>query len=484
MPSDTKHDVKLALSRDMGPYLTHPIFKILAETSSNEKTEIYVIGGFVRDIYLNRPSKDIDIVVLGNGIDFAEKVGLHLKTHVAVFKNFGTAMLKHQDLEIEFVGARKESYRSDSRKPIVENGTLADDQLRRDFTINALAISLNKESYGQVIDPFHGLEDLQRKIIRTPLDPVVTFSDDPLRMMRAIRFATQLNFEIDELALNAITSQKDRISIISKERITDELNKIILAKKPSIGFKYLFDTGLLALIFPQMNNLYGVDVIKGKAHKDNFYHTLQVLDNICTTTEDLWLRWAAILHDIAKPATKRYEENHGWTFHGHEDKGARMVPQIFSQLKLPLNEKMKFVQKLVLLHLRPIVLAQDKITDSAVRRLLFEAGEDIDALMLLCNADVTTKNEYKVKKYRNNFELVKQKLKDVEERDQLRSWQPPISGNDIMLTFGLTAGKEVGLLKNAIREAILEGDITNNYDEAFAFMVQKAKELGLNPSTS
>lgn len=477
------HDTKSLLEN-----IEASIFKILAETAEQTNTQVYVIGGFVRDIYLNRPSKDIDIVVLGNGIAFAEKVGQKLKTHVAVFKNFGTAMLKHQDLEnvleIEFVGARKESYRANSRNPIVENGSLEDDQLRRDFTINALAISLNKATYGEVVDPFDGLQDLENELIRTPLDPVITFSDDPLRMMRAIRFATQLNFKIDQPAIEAIKSQKERIKIVSKERITDELNKIIMAPKPSIGFNYLFDTGLLELIFPQMAKLYGVEVIKGRAHKDNFYHTLQVLDNICQTTNDLWLRWAAILHDIAKPATKRFEEGHGWTFHGHEDKGARMVPQIFAQLKLPLNDRMKFVQKLVLLHLRPIVLAQDTITDSAVRRLLFEAGEDIDALMLLCNADVTTKNEYKIKKYRNNFELVKQKLKDVEERDQLRNWQPPISGNDIMQAFGLTAGKEVGMLKNAIREAILEGDITNNYEEAFKFMLQKAKEFGLEPVDS
>jgi poly(A) polymerase len=467
----------------MQEHLQNPIFKVLAGISNQTQTNAYVIGGFVRDLFLNRVSKDIDIVVLGNGIEFAEKVGEHLKAKVAIFKNFGTAMLKYNDLEIEFVGARKESYRADSRKPIVENGTLEDDQLRRDFTINALAISLNSTDFGKLLDPFNGIKDLNEKIIRTPLDAYLTFSDDPLRMMRAIRFATQLNFSIHESALDAIKNQKERISIVSKERITDELNKIILAKTPSIGFKYLFDTGLLHLIFPQMAALYGVEIIKGKGHKDNFYHTLQVLDNICEHTDDLWLRWAAILHDIAKPPTKRFEEGHGWTFHGHEDRGARMVPQIFAQLKLPLNEKMKFVQKLVQLHLRPIVLAQEKVTDSAVRRLLFEAGEEIDSLMMLCNADVTTKNEYKIKKYRNNFELVKQKLKDVEERDQLRNWQPPISGNDIMETFDLLAGREVGLLKNAIREAILEGEISNNYEEAFNFMLLKAKELGLNPVT-
>ena len=465
----------------MQQHLQNPVFKTLSSIADKHKTEAYVIGGFVRDIFLNRPSKDIDVVVVGSGIEYAEAIGRKLNTKVAVFKNFGTANIKYQDLEIEFVGARKESYRSESRKPIVEDGTLADDQLRRDFTINALAINLNADHFGQLLDPFNGIEDLENKLIRTPLDPEITFSDDPLRMMRAIRFATQLNFSIDEAALNAISAQKQRISIVSKERITDEMNKIILSPKPSIGFKHLFDTGLLHIIFPQMAQLYGVEMIKGKGHKDNFYHTLEVLDNICADTADLWLRWAAILHDIAKPATKRFEEGHGWTFHGHEDKGARMVPKIFAQLKLPLNEKMKYVQKLVQLHLRPIVLAQETVTDSAVRRLLFDAGEEIESLMLLCNADVTTKNEYKKTKYRNNFELVKQKLKDVEERDKIRNWQPPISGNDIMETFGLDAGKEVGMIKNAIREAILEGEITNDYDEAFNFMLNQAKQMGLNP---
>ena len=463
----------------MKQHLTHPIFKIISKIAVQQNVEAFVIGGFVRDLFLNRPSKDIDIVVLGNGPDFATAVAIEINVQVNVFKSFGTAMLRYQDLEVEFVGARKESYRIDSRKPIVEDGSLEDDQKRRDFTINAMAIHLSEDKFGDLIDPFNGVQHLEEKIIITPLNPEETFSDDPLRMMRAIRFASQLHFDISEDSINAIKKNKERINIVSKERITDELNKIILSKTPSKGFKYLFDTGLLKIIFPQMTDLYGVDIVDGKSHKDNFYHTLQVLDNVCTTTDDLWLRWAAILHDIAKPATKRFENGHGWTFHGHEDKGARMVPKIFSQLKLPLNEKMKFVQKLVQLHLRPIVLAQEIVTDSAVRRLLFEAGEDIEALMKLCHADVTTKNEYKIKKYRNNFELVQQKLKDVEERDQIRNWQPPITGEDIMKAFNLQAGREIGIIKNQIREAILEGEIKNNRQEAIKLMINLGLQMNL-----
>ncbi|MFA6249440.1 MAG: HD domain-containing protein [Mucilaginibacter sp.] len=463
----------------MKQHLQHPVFSVICKLAAEQDVQAYAIGGYVRDIFLNRPSKDIDIVILGNGIAFAEAVAAKLNVKVSVFKNFGTAMLRYQDVEVEFVGARKESYRSDSRKPIVENGTLEDDQKRRDFTINALAIALHGDEFGTLIDPFDGIADLEAKLIRTPLNPVETFSDDPLRMMRAIRFASQLDFRIDDEAIAAIKSNLQRIKIVSQERITDELNKIILSPKPSIGFNYLFDTGMLHIIFPQMVALYGVEIINGKGHKDNFYHTLQVLDNICETTDDLWLRWAAILHDIAKPPTKRFEPAHGWTFHGHEDKGARMVPKIFAQLKLPLNEKMKLVQKLVQLHLRPIVLSQSIVTDSAVRRLLFEAGDDIEALMLLCKADVTTKNEYKVKKYRNNFELVQQKLKDVEERDNIRNWQPPVTGLDIMQLFGIGEGREVGIIKNKIREAILEGEIPNEREAAINFTIEKGKEIGL-----
>ncbi len=463
----------------MKEHLQHTVFSVISAVADRQQVQAFAIGGFVRDIFLNRPSKDIDIVVVGNGIAFAEAVADALKVKVSVFKSFGTAMLKYHDVEVEFVGARKESYRTQSRKPIVENGTLEDDQKRRDFTINALAIALNGQHFGELVDPFNGMQDLEHKLIRTPLNPEETFSDDPLRMMRAIRFAAQLNFVIDDNAVEAIKLNKDRIHIVSQERITDELNKIILSPQPSIGFKYLLDTGLINHIFPQMAALYGVDYVNGRGHKDNYYHTLQVLDNISATTQDLWLRWAAILHDIAKPVTKRFEPGHGWTFHGHEDRGARMVPKLFTQLKLPLNDRMKFVQKLVQLHMRPIVLTQEIVTDSAVRRLLFEAGDDIESLMLLCKADITTKNEYKIKKYRQNFKLVQQKLKDVEERDRVRNWQPPITGNDIMQLFGLKEGREVGIIKNQIREAILEGDIPNTYEAALEFTIEKGREIGL-----
>ncbi|MDQ3045992.1 MAG: CCA tRNA nucleotidyltransferase [Bacteroidota bacterium] len=461
--------------------LIHPVFKVISECADELNVPAYVIGGWVRDLLLNRPCKDIDIVAIGSGIELAKKVSQRLgdKYHVNIYKNFGTAQIVYEDYDIEFVGARKESYRSESRNPVVEDGTLEDDQNRRDFSINALAISLNEKTFGELLDPFKGKEDMERKIIRTPLDPDVTFSDDPLRMMRAIRFATQLNYTIEPAAVESIARNKTRISIISKERISDELNKIILAEKPSIGFKLLFDTGLLHLIFPNMVLLHGVEIRNGKSHKDNFYHTLEVLDNICKTTNDLWLRWAAILHDIAKPQTKRFEADHGWTFHGHEDKGSRMVPKIFTDLKLPLNEKMKYVQKLVLLHLRPIVLAKSEVTDSAVRRLLFEAGDDIDDLMKLCEADITSKNEYKVQKYLKNFELVRSKLKEVEEKDNVRNWQPPVSGEDIMRIFNIPAGPEVGIIKNAIREAILDGIIRNDKEEALKFMLDEGRKLGL-----
>jgi poly(A) polymerase len=467
-------------------HLSHPIFSIISDAAKEINTSAFVIGGFVRDLLLDRPSKDIDIVTQGDGIELAKRVAekINSETKVAVFKNFGTAMLRYDDLEIEFVGARKESYRSHSRKPEVAAGTIEDDQNRRDFTINALALSLQYENFGELIDPFEGLKDLQDNIIRTPLDPDITYSDDPLRMMRGIRFAAQLGFTIEKTSLNAISRNKNRIEIVSKERITDELNKIILSPKPSIGFKLLFNTELLPIIFPEMMNLHGVDIINGKAHKDNFYHTLQVLDNLSEKTEDLWLRWAAILHDIAKPATKKFEPEIGWTFHGHEDKGARMVPKIFQQLKLPLDSKMKYVQKLVQLHLRPIALVKEIVTDSAIRRLLFEAGDDIDDLMLLCQADITTKNEAKAKKYLYNFELVKEKLREVEEKDRIRNWQPPVSGEDIMKAFHIGPSREVGLIKNAIREAVLEGEIKNEYEEVYQFMVEKGKEIGLKLTNS
>ncbi len=459
----------------------HPIFKVIAAAAEQLQVETYVIGGFVRDLILRRPSKDIDVVCVGDGTALAQKVAdlLPEKPLVTVFKNFGTAMVHSGDWEVEFVGARRESYRSHSRKPDVETGTLTDDLNRRDFTINALGISLNPATYGKVIDEFNGLKDIRQKLIKTPLNPDITFSDDPLRMMRAIRFATQLNFDIDPDTYDAISRNKERISIISQERITDELNKIILAPTPSYGFKLLFQTGLLALIFPKMTQLHGVETINGNSHKDNFYHTLQVLDNVAKQSGDLWLRWAAILHDIAKPDTKRYSEKVGWTFHGHEDRGARLVPKIFAELKLPLNEHMRFVQKLVKLHLRPIALVKDTVTDSAVRRLLFEAGDDIDELMLLCNADITSKDHNKVKRYLQNFRKVSQKIKQVEETDKLRHFQPVITGEIIMATFGLKPSREVGIIKESLTEAILEGHIKNEYEQAFAYMLQKGQEMNL-----
>lgn len=465
----------------MHKHLKHPIFKIISEIAAAENLEVYVIGGYVRDALLDRASNDIDITVVGNGIRLAEMVANSIgdNTNVAVFKNFGTAMLKYMGCEVEFVGARKESYRINSRKPIVENGTLKDDQDRRDFTINALAISLGKENTGELIDPFGGVEDLKKKIIRTPMAPDITFSDDPLRMIRAIRFATQLGFTIEKETMESIERNKSRIDIVSRERISDELQKILLSQKPSTGFYLLDESGLLKIIFPLLSNLKGVEIVNGQSHKDNFKHSLKVLDNICRLTDNVWLRWAALLHDIAKPLTKKYSPLQGWSFHGHEYLGAKMIPEIFKELKLPLNEKMKYVQKMVLLHLRPIVLSNEEVTDSAVRRLLFDAGEDINDLMQLCQADITSGNRETVKKYMANFEIVRQKLKELEENDSIRNFQPPISGDDIIKYFDIKPCREIGIIKNAIKDAILDGEISNNFDDAYKFMIDKAKTLGL-----
>lgn len=468
------------MERNYATYLTHPVFKVTRDIIAEQNLEAYVIGGFVRDLILERPSKDIDIVVVGSGMDLAELVAEKLRVKkLSQFKSFGTAHFNYKDLDVEFVGARKESYNRSSRKPIVENGTLQDDLLRRDFTINALALDLRPGSFGNLVDPFDGINDLEKGIIRTPLTPDQTYSDDPLRMLRAIRFATQLDFKIEPVSLTSIKENAHRLEIISKERIIDELNKIILTKTPSRGFKLLFSTGLLHEFLPEMVALHGIETIDGKSHKDNFYHTLEVLDNLCETSDDLWLRWAAILHDIAKPPTKRFDKKIGWTFHGHEDLGARMVPRIFRKLSLPLNEKMKYVEKMVRLHLRPIALVKGDVTDSAIRRLLNEAGDDIDDLMLLCNADITSKNEFKVKKYKKNFELVEEKLREVEEKDQVRNFQPPVDGKLIMETFEISPCNEIGVIKQQIKEAILDGQIPNEFEAAYTLMLKIAADLGL-----
>ncbi|HBS85850.1 MAG: tRNA nucleotidyltransferase [Bacteroidetes bacterium GWF2_38_335] len=470
-------------AKAMKEHLNNRIFSVISEIVGRSGQECYVIGGFVRDLFLNRPSKDIDIVVIGSGIELAEKVARQTgqKGCVTVFRNFGTAMLRFEDMEIEFVGARRESYQRNSRKPIVENGSLQDDQNRRDFTINALALSLRPENFGELVDPFGGMDDLKNRIIKTPLDPGITFSDDPLRMLRCIRFACRLNFIVEERTFAALHENRERIEIISKERISEELNKILMTDKPSVGFLMLDKCGLLELIFPELYQMKGIERREGKAHKDNFLHSLQVLDNICGKTDNLWLRWAALLHDIAKPKTKKYHKVHGWTFHGHELAGSKMVTGIFNDLKLPLNQHMKYVQKLVMLHLRPISLVEEIVTDSAVRRLLFDAGDDVDDLMTLAEADITSGNPEKVERFLKNFALVREKLKEVEEKDSLRNWQPPVSGELIMETFGIAPCREVGMIKNAIREAILDGIIENNFDAAYKFMIETGRGLGLEP---
>lgn len=470
----------LPLSMNLSGSLSHTIFQTVGTLADQQGIDVYVVGGYVRDLLLQRSSKDIDFVCVGSGIELAEKIARSLgpEIHVAVFKNFGTAQIRFGDMDLEFVGARKESYRSDSRKPIVEDGSLEDDQKRRDFTINAMAISLNRKTYGELVDPFDGVGDLKKKIIRTPLDPSITFSDDPLRMMRAIRFASQLNFDIEADTFNSLMNQTERLKIISYERITDELNKIILSPLPSYGFKLLFHSGLLKEFFPEMVALHGVEYVGNNAHKDNFFHTLQVLDNVAKVSDDLWLRWAAILHDIAKPATKRYDKVHGWTFHGHEEKGARMTPGIFRKFKLPMDERMLYVQKLVRLHLRPIPLAKE-VTDSAIRRLLFDAGDAIEDLMKLCRADVTSKNLQKVDKFLKNFDLVEQKMKEVEGKDHVRNFQPPVTGDEIIQMFNLPPGRIIGDLKERIKEAILEGEIKNDRDEALQYLRKIAAEKGL-----
>jgi poly(A) polymerase len=463
--------------------LVPPIFKDIKDLIAKENCEAYIVGGYVRDLLLNRPSKDIDIVVVGDGIELAKKFAAQANevSDFAYFKTFGTAMVKTMGWEVEFVGARKESYSPDSRKPSVTIGSIKDDQNRRDFTINALAVSLMPRNYGELIDPFGGLADLENKRIRTPLDPDITFSDDPLRMMRGIRFSTQLGFEILPETFDAIKRNANRIKIISTERINDELNKILLSPKPSIGFNLLFDTGLLEIIFPELAAMHGVSVQEGKAHKDNFYHTLMVVDNLSSESDDLWTRWAALLHDIGKPSTKRFvAKEGGWTFHGHEDKGARMVPKIFGKLKLPLNEKMKRVQKLVALHHRPKVLAEEGVTDSAIRRLVVDAGDELDDLFTICRADITTQNKFKLERYLKNLEQVRQLVEDVTERDRLRNWQPPIDGEHIMKAFGIGPSKEIGLIKAEIREAILDGKISNNYEAAYQLMIDCGMRLGLN----